>query len=412
MFCRKPPERGGQNFRYRGPQDAEIYLNSRSCTRNEAALLCALEFCAERLANRDRLAELEQLTAKYDEVLKVFRAKNQELNDEMGKLRARTSCSGPCSPTRKRTVRRRRSLRRWLPSRFPPRNSCGRLPMRSTATAGTEQPRPPPDTAAPEDPAASRERRKTGGMFDLLSFDEVDSAPTRLPELLAPAGSPEALEAAFCAGADAVYPGGSAFNARMSAHNFDSRELEAAVTYAHARGGRVYPTLNTLVYDRELPDAVRAAYSAAAAGVDGLIIADLGAAACIRRALPGLPLHASTQLSGHMPPWDGRLPPMAFPLLCHRAGDAPLRPCRGGGGRSAGGRGIRARRPVRMPLRAMPVLLAGRGRSGNRGECAQPCRLPYRDLRGACVLSALPEGSVACRAHSGADPGGCCVTQD
>ena len=105
-----------------------------------------------------------------------------------------------------------------------------------------------------------------------------DSAPTRLPELLAPAGSPEALEAAFCAGADAVYLGGSAFNARMSAHNFDSRELEAAVTYAHARGGRVYLTLNTLVYDRELPDAVRAAYGAAAAGVDGLIIADLGAA--------------------------------------------------------------------------------------------------------------------------------------
>ena len=66
----------------------EIYLNSRSCTRNEAALLCALEFCAERLANQDRLAELEQLTAKYDEVLKVFRAKNQELNDEMGKLRS------------------------------------------------------------------------------------------------------------------------------------------------------------------------------------------------------------------------------------------------------------------------------------------------------------------------------------
>ena len=139
-----------------------------------------------------------------------------------------------------------------------------------------------------------------------------DSAPTRLPELLAPAGSPEALEAAFCAGADAVYLGGSAFNARMSAHNFDSRELEAAVTYAHARGGRVYLTLNTLVYDRELPDAVRAAYGAAAAGVDGLIIADLGAAACIRRALPGLPLHASTQLSGHNAAMGRALAPHGF----------------------------------------------------------------------------------------------------
>lgn len=223
-----------------------------------------------------------------------------------------------------------------------------------------------------------------------------DSAPTRLPELLAPAGSPEALEAAFCAGADAVYLGGSAFNARMSAHNFDSRELEAAVTYAHARGGRVYLTLNTLVYDRELPDAVRAAYGAAAAGVDGLIIADLGAAACIRRALPGLPLHASTQLSGHNAAMGRALAPHGFSRfviaretrLCDLAAavaDGPLE--------------------VEVFVHgALCVCHSGQclfsslvgGRSGNRGECAQPCRLPYRDLRGrACYPLSLKDLSLA-----------------
>ena len=110
--------------------------------------------------------------------------------------------------------------------------------------------------------------------------------PHSLPELLAPAGSPEALEAAFSAGADAVYLGGSRFNARLNAHNFDPAELREAVTHAHRMGGRVYLTLNTLVWDRELPDALEAAYEAATAGVDALIIADVGAAALIHRALP------------------------------------------------------------------------------------------------------------------------------
>ena len=127
----------------------------------------------------------------------------------------------------------------------------------------------------------------------------LTNQPPRLPELLAPAGSPEALEAAIAAGADAVYLGGSRFNARMNAHNFDTAALREAVTHAHRMGSRVYLTLNTLVWDRELSDALDAAYEAAVAGVDALIIADLGAAALIRRALPNLPLHASTQLSGH-----------------------------------------------------------------------------------------------------------------
>ncbi len=223
-----------------------------------------------------------------------------------------------------------------------------------------------------------------------------DSAPAHLPELLAPAGSPEALEAAFCAGADAVYLGGSAFNARMSAHNFDSRELEEAVAYAHVRGGRVYLTLNTLVYDRELTDAVRAAYGAAEAGVDGLIIADLGAAACIRRVLPGLPLHASTQLSGHNAAMGRALAPHGFSRfviaretrLCDLAAAV-------------------ADNPLEVEVfvhGALCVCHSGQclfsslvgGRSGNRGACAQPCRLPYRDLRGReCYPLSLKDLSLA-----------------
>lgn len=203
-----------------------------------------------------------------------------------------------------------------------------------------------------------------------------------LPELLAPAGSPEALEAAFAAGADAVYLGGTDFNARMNAHNFAPDELSVAVAYAHERGGRVYLTLNTLVYDRELTDAVRAAYAAAEVGVDGLIIADMGAAACIRRALPALPLHASTQLSGHNAAMGRALAPHGFSRfviaretrLCdlrRAVSDSPLE--------------------VEVFVHgALCVCHSGQclfsslvgGRSGNRGACAQPCRLPYRGERG------------------------------
>lgn len=209
----------------------------------------------------------------------------------------------------------------------------------------------------------------------------------RLPELLAPAGSPEALEAAFAAGADAVYLGGTDFNARMNAHNFAPNELSAAVAYAHERGGRVYLTLNTLVYDRELVDAVRAAYTAAEVGVDGLIIADMGAAACIRRALPALPLHASTQLSGHNAAMGRALAPHGFSRfviaretrLCdlrRAVSDSPLE--------------------VEVFVHgALCVCHSGQclfsslvgGRSGNRGECAQPCRLPYR---GECGRNVYP----------------------
>lgn len=205
----------------------------------------------------------------------------------------------------------------------------------------------------------------------------LTNQPPRLPELLAPAGSPEALEAAIAAGADAVYLGGSRFNARMNAHNFDTAALREAVTHAHRMGGRVYLTLNTLVWDRELTDALEAAYEAASAGVDALIVADLGAAALIHRALPNLPLHASTQLSGHNAATGQVLADFGFSrfVIARETSLSDLAAAVGSN-------------PLEVEVfihGALCVSHSGQclfssvvgGRSGNRGECAQPCRLPY-----------------------------------
>ena len=202
--------------------------------------------------------------------------------------------------------------------------------------------------------------------------------PHARPELLAPAGSPEALAAAVGAGADAVYVGGSLFNARINAHNFDKPELEAAVSFAHKAGARVYLTLNTLIYDRELDDAVGAAYEAAACGVDGLIIADLGAAARIHRVLPSLPLHASTQMSGHRADVGHVLSPLGFSrfVIAREASRADLEAAVRDSGMEVEVF-IHGALCVSHSGQCLFSSLVG-GRSGNRGLCAQPCRLPYK----------------------------------
>ena len=200
------------------------------------------------------------------------------------------------------------------------------------------------------------------------------------PELLSPAGSPEALEAAFLAGADAVYLGGSAFNARINAHNFDDSALREAVAHAHAVGGRVYLTLNTQIYDRELKDALAAADNAASAGVDGLILADMGLSRHIRQALPSLPLHASTQCSGHNKFAGQVLGSMGFCrfVMAREATLADL-------DTAVRESGLEVEVFVHGALcvshsgQCLFSSLVG-GRSGNRGLCAQPCRLPYRGV--------------------------------
>ena len=199
----------------------------------------------------------------------------------------------------------------------------------------------------------------------------------KLPELLCPAGSPEALDAAIEGGADAVYFGGAQFNARMNAKNFGGDALRSAVLRAHAFGVKTYLTLNTLVTDRELSSFVDAAGEAWRAGIDGVIVADLGGAAAIRRAYPGLELHASTQMSGHSIRMGEELKQLGFSRMVI-ARETPYEDLRR----------IVENSPIEVEYfihGALCVSHSGQclfsslvgGRSGNRGECAQPCRLPY-----------------------------------
>ena len=113
-------------------------------------------------------------------------------------------------------------------------------------------------------------------------------------ELLSPAGSPEAVIAAVQNGADAVYLGFGDFNARRSAHNFTPDEFDKAVRYCRLRNCKVYVTLNTLVNDREMTAAVNAARMASEKGADAILVQDFGLAKVLRRAVPDIPLHAST----------------------------------------------------------------------------------------------------------------------
>jgi len=199
----------------------------------------------------------------------------------------------------------------------------------------------------------------------------------KLPELLCPAGSPDALDAAIDGGADAVYFGGAAFNARMNAKNFGGDALRSAVLRAHTFGVKTYLTLNTLVTDRELPAFVDTAREALRVGVDALIVADLGGAAAIKQAIPSAELHASTQASGHNAAIGHELARLGFSrmVVARETSAEDIRT-------------IVKNSPIEIEVfihGALCVSHSGQclfsslvgGRSGNRGECAQPCRLPY-----------------------------------
>ncbi len=203
------------------------------------------------------------------------------------------------------------------------------------------------------------------------------ASKSALPELLAPAGSRLSLEAALEAGADAVYFGGGRHNARARAQNFEESDISAAVDLVHAHRKKAYFTLNTLVSDRELPELIEQARIAAAAGVDALIVADLGGGALIRRHFPELPLHASTQMSAHNSAAGEILAGLGFSrMVCAR--EMPLCNLR------SFVKNTRIEAEV-FVHGALCVSHSGQclfssmvgGRSGNRGECAQPCRLPF-----------------------------------
>ena len=198
-----------------------------------------------------------------------------------------------------------------------------------------------------------------------------------LPELLCPAGDKTALAAAIDGGADAVYIGACDFNARKNATNFTAEDMREAIKLAHAYGVKIYITQNTLVLDREISAYLSAAESALTAGADALIVADLGGAMEIHRHFPEAELHASTQMSGHNVAAARRLADLGFSrMVCAREMSlADLRT-------------FTAESPIEAEVfvhGALCVCHSGQclfssvvgGRSGNRGECAQPCRLPF-----------------------------------
>lgn len=210
-----------------------------------------------------------------------------------------------------------------------------------------------------------------------MAFSKNKSAPSHsLLEVLAPVGSPEALTAAVRCGADAVYLGGGGFNARRNARNFDSAALREAVLYCHVRNVRVHFTLNTLIREEELPAALALAEEVCALGVDAVIVQDLGLARLLHAAAPSMPLHASTQLSCHTPAGVRELAKVGFSrvVLAREMSREEIAACAGLGAELE----VFVHGAHCMSVSGQCELSAMfGGRSGNRGLCAQPCRLPF-----------------------------------
>ena len=196
-------------------------------------------------------------------------------------------------------------------------------------------------------------------------------------ELLAPAGSMEALKAAVQNGANAVYLGCGSFNARQSAKNFTIQTLSEAVKYCHVRGVQVHLTLNTLVSDREMDACCELIRQAAIAGVDAFIVQDLGVVELCKQIAPRVPVHGSTQMTIHSLPGV---------LLCAAWGMTRVVLSRELSREEI--RYICENSPIEIEVFAHGALCmcysgqcylsaAIGGRSGNRGRCAQPCRLPF-----------------------------------
>ena len=220
-------------------------------------------------------------------------------------------------------------------------------------------------------------------------------------EILAPAGSWECLEAAVCAGADAVYIGGSRFGARAHADNLNEERMLEAIDYVHLHGRKLYMTVNTLLKEQELGELVDYLRPYYEQGLDAVIVQDIGAMRLIREAFPDLPLHVSTQAT---------VTQTLSAQLFQRMGAERIVPARElsleeiKNMKNATGLEIEC-----FVHGALCYCYSGQclmssmigGRSGNRGECAQPCRLPYRvenrksadlmSLKDLCTIDMIPE---------------------
>lgn len=229
------------------------------------------------------------------------------------------------------------------------------------------------------------------------------------PELLAPAGSFAALRAAVQNGADAVYLGYGDFNARRNAKNFSEEEFREAVHYCHAREVKVYLTLNTLLFDREFSAAAKVVALASEIGVDALLVQDLGVLQMVRTVAPDLPIHASTQMTIHNT--DGARAAQALGLsrvvLSREMTQGEIAAVCAINGLETEIFVHGAHCMSYSGQCAMSALI-GR-RSGNRGTCAQPCRLPYSlstgrgnyplSLKDMCLADHIPtlcEMGVSC----------------
>ncbi len=220
------------------------------------------------------------------------------------------------------------------------------------------------------------------------------------PEILAPVGGKEQLDAAIRAGADAVYLGTQSFNARRNAQNFTAGELPAVVSACHRAGVRVHVTFNTLLSDRELPAALAEIEKIADSGADAVIVQDPGAAKLFRDNCPSLPLHASTQMTIHDAEGALAARELGFSRVV-LARELSLREIESIGKAAPG---------VELEVfvhGALCVSLSGAcylsamlgGRSGNRGLCAGPCRLDFRargrdyalSLKDLSAMEYLPE---------------------
>ena len=216
-------------------------------------------------------------------------------------------------------------------------------------------------------------------------------------EILAPAGGMESIYPAVRMGADAVYLGAEQFSARAGAQNFSRQELKEAVEYCHIRNVRVYLAVNTLLRDPELKTALSLAEYAASLPVDGFIVQDVGFASLLREAAPKIRLHASTQMSVHTPAGAAALYDAGFSrvVLSRELSLEEIKE-------------IHNASPIELEVfvhGALCMSVSGQcyfsamlgSRSGNRGQCAQPCRLPFSVEGGTGYDLSLKDYSIVSR---------------
>ena len=224
-------------------------------------------------------------------------------------------------------------------------------------------------------------------------------------EVLSPAGSPETLLAAVRAGADAVYLGGSAFSARANAQNFDNEALKSAVEYCHMRGVKVYLAVNTLLLQNELQPALSFIQYACTLPVDALLVQDTGLLSLVQKCAPTMRLHASTQMSVHTPGGAAALYKSGLERVV-LSRELSLEEIKEISSAALIELEVFVHGALCMSVSGQCYFSSVLGsRSGNRGLCAQPCRLPFSTQDGTGHDLSLKDLSMITRIDALADCG-------